>query len=417
MKINIVLFVCLITFVSLAQDKEGKIPKIKWSLTTQIWARYSDLNPGTTINGEAASTHADVSMRRLRIPVSSQITPKVYVAAMFGGNNFNHQSKTFPLNVLDLYLEYSYSKKIEIGIGKSGWTGLSRWALRSSKTLMGLDAPLFSLNTVNKNDDLARNLGVWLKGQAGKLDYRLIFNNPITVTSFSTDGDVDFANNKPRIKTSAYVKYQFFNHESNKSSYQSGTYMQAKKVWNIGAGFQYQEKAMSDGDVTLATTNVYNIKHWSVDSFLNIPLFNNDAITAYLGYYDFNFGENYVRNVDANGSMFDSASGTAYNGDGNGFPLIGTGITIYSQFGYAFEKTKVLDQEMIIQPNISIQHSNWDALEETMTVYDFTVNFMMNGHGNKLSLGYQYRPVFDAITLKEIDRKGMVVLQYQISIK
>lgn len=400
-----------------AQEKENKLPEIKWNLTTQIWARYSQLNPGTTINGEATSDYVDVSIRRLRIPVSSQLTPKIYVSAMFGGNNFNHQSKTFPLNVLDLYLEYKFDEKIEVGIGKSGWVGLNRWALRSSKTLMSLDAPLFSLNTVNKNDDLARNLGVWFKGQVAKFDYRWIFNNPITVTTIPSAGTVDFANNRPRVKTSAYVKYQFFEHESNKGSYQSGTYMHSKKVWNIGVGFQYQEKAMSDGDARDPLTNIYDSKHWAIDSFLNMPLTNKDAITAYLGYYDFDFGKDYIRNVDANGSMFDSASGTTYNGDGNGFPLVGTGATVYGQFGYAFEKTKVLNKEMIIQPNISVQHSNWDALAEAMTVYDFTVNFMMDGHGNKLSLGYQHRPVFNTVTLKEIDRKGMAVLQYQISLK
>lgn len=408
---------CLVSLISWSQQKENKTPKVNWGLTTQIWARYSDLNPGTTINGEPTSSYADVSIRRLRIPVSSQITSKIYVAAMFGGNNFNHQSKTFPLNVLDLYLEYGFNKKIEVGLGKSGWVGLNRWALRSSKTLMGLDAPLFTLNTVNKNDDLARNLGIWFKGQVGKFDYRLIFNNPITVTTFSTNGQVDFANNRPRVKSSAYVKYQFFEHEPNKGSYQTGTYMQTKKVWNLGAGFQFQEKAMSDGDVKGPSTTLYDSKHWAVDSFLNIPLNNKDAITAYLGYYDFDFGKDYIRNVDANGSMFDGSSGTSYNGDGNGFPLVGTGNSIYAQFGYAFEKTEVLGQNMIVQPNISVQHSNWDALEEAMVVYDFTVNLIMNGHGNKLSLGYQYRPVFDSVTLKEIDRKGMTVLQYQISLK
>ena len=81
------------------------------------------------------------------------------------------------------------------------------------------------------------------------------------------DGEVNFANNKPRVKTSSYVKYQFFEHESNKSAYQIGTYMQSKKVFNIGAGFQYQEKAMSDNDAQLQGTNFYDMKHFAVDSF------------------------------------------------------------------------------------------------------------------------------------------------------
>jgi len=53
-----------------------------------------------------------------------------------------------------------------------------------------------------------------------------------------------------------------------------------------------------------------------------------------------------------------------------------------------------------------------------MTVYDFTVNFLMNGkHDNKISLGYQHRPIFDAITIQQKGYKGMAVLQYQVSLK
>ena len=280
---------------------------------------------------------------------------------------------------------------------------------------MGLDSPLFSLNTVNKTDDLGRMFGVWLKGQSGKFDYRLTFNRPFAVTNVP-NGKVDFANNRPRILTSSYVKYQFFEHESNKSAYATGTYMQSKKVFNIGAGFQYQEKAMSDGDALLSATNLYDMKHWAVDSFLNLPLNNNAAITAYLGYYNYDFGKDYVRNVGANNPT--NGGGLDFNGAGVAFPMIGTGTTWYTQFGYAFKETKILGQPVVIQPNIAVQSSNFDALENTMNVYDFTVNFYVNGsHGNKLSLGYQHRPIFDSTTLKQKNYKGMAVLQYQISLK
>ena len=119
--------------------------------------------------------------------------------------------------------------------------------------------------------------------------------------------------------------------------------------------------------------------------------------------------------MDANGSIFDSGSGTTYNGDGNGFPMMGSGTTLYTQFGYAFP----ISEKVIIQPNIAVQYSDFEALNEAMKVYDFTVNFFFNGkgHSNKLSLGYQYRPIFDVASLKEIDRKGMAVLQYQIVLK
>lgn len=409
------MFIILISIQINGQEKKEFKPVIKWNVRAQIWLRYSDLNEGSTINGELTSSYTDVSIRRLRIPVTSQITPKLYFYSIFGGNNYNFKASNFPLRVLDMYMEYAFSKKLEVGFGKSGWQGLNRWNVRSNKTLMGLDSPLYALNTVNKTDDIGRVLGVWVKGQVGKVDYRLSFGNPILVTTAPT-GTVDFANNRPRVKTSSYVMYQFFEHESNKSAYPTGTYLQAKKVFNIGAGFQFQEKAMSDGDALLATTNFYDMKHWAVDSFLNLPLSNDGAITAYLGFNDFDYGKDYIRNVGANNPT--TGGGTDFNGAGVAFPMMGTGTTWYTQFGYAFKKTKILNVPMVVQPNIAIQHSNFDALNENMTVYDFTVNFLLNGtHSNKLSLGYQHRPIFDAATMQQKEYKGMAVLQYQISLK
>ncbi|WP_298534310.1 porin [uncultured Algibacter sp.] len=406
----------IIPCILLSQNKEEFKPTFKWNVTGQIWLRYSDLNEGSLINNEPVSNFTDVSLRRLRIPMSSQVTPKIFAYAILGGNNYNFKDKTFAIEVLDLYVEYSFAKFLEVGLGKSGWQGLNRWNIRSSKTMMGLDSPLFTLNSVEKNDDLGRLFGFWFKGQAGQFDYRLAFNRPFMVKN-APNGEVNFANNKPRIKTSTYVKYQFFEHESNKSAYQTGTYLQTKKVFNIGVGYQFQPKAMSDGDASLPETTFYDMEHWAIDSFLNLPLANDDAITAYLGYYDYGFGENYIRNVGANNPTT-GGSGTDFNGPGVAFPMIGTGTSWYMQFGYAFKQTQLINHAVVIQPNIAIQHSDWDALNDKMTVFDFTTNFLINGsHNNKISLGYQYRPIFDATTIGQKDYKGMAVLQYQISFK
>lgn len=403
------------SIISNGQEETKFKPEIKWNIRAQLWMRYSDLNEGSLVQNEPTLEFYDISIRRLRIPIYSQVTPKIFVYAILGGNNFNFKTKDISLEVLDLYAEYSFAKYFEVGFGKSGWQGLSRWNIRSNKTLMGLDSPLFTLNSVEKNDDIGRLFGAWIKGQAGKFDYRLAFNRPFFVTTVP-NGEVNFANNKPRVKTSTYVKYQFFEHESNKSAYQVGTYVQNKKVFNIGVGYQFQSKAMSDGDAMLATTSFYDMQHWAVDSFLNLPLSNDDAITAYLGYYDYDFGNSYIRNVGANNPT--SGGGVDFNGSGVAFPMIGTGTTWYMQFGYAFKETKILGDSYVIQPNMAVQTSNWDALNSQMTVYDFTVNFLMNGsHSNKVSLGYQHRPIFDAQTITKKEYKGMAVLQYQVSIK
>ncbi|KAB1067676.1 porin [Tamlana haliotis] len=396
--------------------KEAFKPSFNWNVRAQFWLRYSNLNNSSLVNNEPTSHFTDISIRRLRIPLSAQITPKLYASALFGDNNYNIKYSGPWIRVLDFYAEYAFSKAFTVGLGKSGYQGLSRWNVRSSYSLMGLDSPLFPLNTVEKNDDLGRQFGIWIKGQAGHFDYRLSVNQPKQVSAIP-DGKVDFANNRPRWKTSSYVKYQFFENESNKSAYQAGTYLSAKKVFNIGAGFQFQEKAFSDGDAQDPNTNLYDMKHWAVDSFLNLPLKNQQAITAYLGYYNFDYGKDYIRNLGANNPTNGVENGD-FNGAGVAFPMMGTGSTWYFQWGFAFQKNKIFNQVVVIQPNVAIQHAKWNALNDPMTVYDFTVNFLMSGsHNNKISLGYQYRPIFDTVGLNNIDYKGMAVLQYQIALK
>jgi len=57
-----------------------------------------------------------------------------------------------------------------------------------------------------------------------------------------------------------------------------------------------------------------------------------------------------------------------------------------------------------------------------MMVYNLGINYFIKGHSNKLSLNYGNRPIFhnnnnnNNNNLKVDERKGMLVLQYQIEI-
>lgn len=97
--------------------------------------------------------------------------------------------------------------------------------------------------------------------------------------------------------------------------------------------------------------------------------------------------------------------------------MIGTGNTIFLQFGHVVTgKNHKIGQ---FQPNFAIQYSDFDALDDSMFLYDIGVNLFFDGHNNKLSLGYQNRPIYNTTDIGEIkvtERKGMVVLQYQLEI-
>lgn len=395
-------------------DESGKT-YVKASVRMQLWARYFDTNPGTTINNEIADNVFDLSIRRLRMGISAQLTPKLYMYSLFGGNNINvNTEKDFQIGVLDLFAEYEFTKKFALGMGKSGWEGLDRWNVRSSKSLMAVDAPLFSLLTVNKNDDVATGLGIWAKGQIGKFDYILSLKDPVQFGVDSEEGKVDYAKNKPRKRISGYVKYEFLDNESNKTPYSggTGTYIGTKNILNLGIGFLNQPKMTSQ--LENGVEKFYDFKNWAIDLFYDAPLNKEKgtAITSYIGYNNNDFGPNYIRNVGSNDI---TSGGTSFNGSGNDFPMMGTGNTLFFQFGYLLSISKKKYQ---LQPNIAIQYSDFEALDDKMVVYDLGINCYFNGHDNKLSLGYQNRPVFKNINnqLKVDERKGMIILQYQIEI-
>lgn len=422
LRLSVLFLLILTTNATIAQSNKLKLnfdetgdTYVKASVRMQLWTRYFDTNPGTTINGENADNVFDVSVRRLRMGINAQLTPKLYVYSLFGGNNMNSVSeKDFQFKVLDLYAEYEFAKEFALGFGESGWEGLSRWNVRSSKSLMAVDAPLFSLLTVNKNDDLGRGLGIWAKGQLGKFDYILTIKNPVQFGVTAKVGTVDYALNKPRKRTSGYVKYEFLDNESNKSAYsgRAGTYVGTKNIFNLGAGFMHQSKMTSQ--IVNDEEKFYDFNNWAVDLFYDAPLNKEKgtAITSYLGFFSTDFGPDYIRNVGANDV---TSGGTSFNGSGNDFPMMGTGNTVFFQFGYLLAKTK---NNLQLQPNIAVQYSDFDLLDDAMVVYDLGVNCYFKGHDNKLSLSYQNRPVFQNINdqLKVDERKGMFVLQYQIEI-
>ncbi|SFU39533.1 hypothetical protein SAMN05216480_102225 [Pustulibacterium marinum] len=401
-------------------DETGKT-YIKGSVRAMFWARYMDMNPGTTVNGELTDNGVDFSIRRIRINLKAQLTPKLFVYGLFGGNNVNIATeKEWRFGVLDLNAEYTFAPEFAIGIGKNAWEGLSRNLVRNSGTLMAVDAPLYSLLSVNKNDDVGRGFGIWAKGQIGKFDYVLSLKKPVKYGVVAQEGITDYALNNPRMRSSAYVKYEVLENESNQTAYSGGnsTYLGKKRLLNIGIGALYEPKMMSR--LENGEEQLYDFKNWAAEIFYDTPLNieKATALTFYLGYYDTNFGKDYVRNVGANDY---TDGGTSFNGSGNDYPMNGTGNTWFLQFGYLLGKNMLgsTSYRGQLQPNIAIQHSNFDALADPVTVYDAGINWYFNGHSSKLSLGYQSRPIFEEQSsgiISKKSRKGQVVLQYQVII-
>ena len=143
---------------------------LKWTFSNQVWIRYNQSNPGTTVMGERANETFDIGLRRTRIQFYGQLTDHVFFYTQFGQNNFNFLSgqnasnsgnRKFQVFFHDALGEYKIWKDnewLKLGGGLTIANGLSRFSQPSVSTIMTLDVPVFAQATVDQTDEFSRKL-------------------------------------------------------------------------------------------------------------------------------------------------------------------------------------------------------------------------------------------------------------------
>ncbi len=403
---------------------------IRFNMVAQSWLRYNQNNPGSIItdtqvlpaSGQVQNTTTDFGIRRIRLLMSGQISPRVSFFVQFGQNSWNNLSaRKLGSFFHDVTADYAVvKKKLSIGFGLNGWDGPGRYANSSVTSILGLDPPLFQETTNDINDQFVRNLGLYAKGKLGKLDYRIAVNKPLSLQGASTAPAAlgtasSFSYQQPKWQTQGYFMYQFKDQESNFMPSTVGSYLGKKKVFNIGAGFKYQNQAM--WNKTAAKDTVYHpMALFAVDIFYDAPLSSKgNSITAYGGFFHYDFGAGYLRlenpmNVT---NAIKAGLGTI-GGTGNGYPGIGNGNTLYEQLAYKF-KDNLLGEQGTLQPYFETQYSVYDALKDPMINYNMGVNWLIHGNNSKFTFNYESRPIFNSATEKVQGRRGCFVLQYQVA--
>lgn len=425
------IFALLCTLGSYAQPKHkplkmefGEGRYVEFMAFVQFWGRITQNNPGSLVNQVPEDATYDISIRRYRIKMDGQPSKHMYFALQIGQNNINYITRVTPsVSLLDAYAEFRPLRAFNIGLGKSTWTGLSRYSAPAAGSELMYDIPMVPLSTVNISDDILRNLGIYVKGQVSKLDYRLLLAKPLNIAGL--DGAIppqenisEFAVNSSSRKTTGYFKWMFFDAESNNSPFSAGTYLGSKKILNIGAGFKTQNRAfwhLSQGD-----TVITDLTQFSVDVFLDLPLNTekNTVLTFYTAFFAYEMGPNYLRNIGPNNPIpgLDQTS-RSFNGRGNAFPAIGTGQTSYTQAGYLFPRFKNTKAGQL-QVVADLQVSDYERLNDLMVIYNLGLNWYIHDHYSKWSLNVQNRPVFynTQSGIEKQDSKWMLVLQYQFKI-
>ncbi len=434
--------------VNLDSSGQKYLRIINWH---QVWLRQMDNNPGTLVNGTPTSSQLDVSLRRSRLLVMMQLNPKFMIMTHFGINNQTDltggvsgvDGKKPQMFIHDAVAEYKvYKNYLSLGAGLHYVNGVSRKANTSTLNFLTLDAPIHNWANIDATDQFGRNLGIYVKGKLGKLDYRLAMNQPfaIPVSTGSALSKLDtFAASKgvtnatyngmghPKQALQGYFMYQFWDQESNALPYTVGTYVGTKRVFNLGAGFTNQKDAMWAPSKNSVTGKYDTLKFtqniWAVDAFLDMPLSKKrgDAITAYLEYLSLDMGKNYVRNIGvdnpANG-VLNVANGGTFSGGGNAFATVGTGKIIYAELGYLLPKFGKIGRFQLYG---DYTHAKYDRVTNAVGTYDLGINYLVAGHAAKITFNYRNRPLLNYVDvnqtygeLKGIGSKNEFVLQFVV---
>ncbi|MEQ8552308.1 MAG: porin [Cyclobacteriaceae bacterium] len=388
----------------LAQDAE----KIKFSGSIQLWMRYTDLNPGSSIGNQEFNDAFDISLRRYRLGLQGQFNERISYNFTLGNNNLSRYQIDQSPKVLDAYVNYRFSDQLIITGGKHAWTGTSRYAAPSTLSALGSDINFSATPALNVHDDLLRKLSIAVRGQLDKLDYRIAFAKPFVFVSQPLSEEAVFVDNPTSLNISGYFKYQFLDKESLSSAFSPWTYLGNKEIFNMGAGWTFQSKAtqsLSSGD-----TLDHAMRSFGIDIFYDKPI-GKSAWTFYAVYLIHDLGPGFVRYIGANNPASGTVKELTLNGRGNSFPEAGTGQILFGNIGYLRKF-----ENFGLQPYTMIELADFEALDDPMFLLEAGINYLLDGHQSKVTLGYRNRPVFIAQSGQRIvdNRKSMVVLQYQV---
>ncbi|MDP5077986.1 MAG: hypothetical protein NWQ19_07820 [Nonlabens sp.] len=360
--------------VNLNDDGSKYFRIISWA---QLWAQNTDQETFNDLGAENSNTN--FSMRRARVLMYSQITDKFLILTHFGLNSQNAdnlqpvgKSDSSQLFFHDVWGQWNLNKNHAIGGGLHYWNGISRLNNQSTLNMLTLDNNRQSWSTLGLTDQFARHLGIYAKGNFGKLQYRVSVNEALT-NGLNAAGvptqDVATYNGRRVLGGAAagknvagYFDYNFLDQESTFLPYKVGSYIGSKKIFNIGAGFFYH----ANGSVLLDVNGNpvgEDVAIFAVDAFYDAPIGDKGAaITAYASYQNNNYGNNFTL-------------GQTYE----------TGSMIYGHVGYLIPSK---NEHLKIQPYVSMNSRSIDAIDDNASRLGIGGNLYFSGHHSKLSVEY-----------------------------
>ena len=422
-------------------DEKGQkfIRFITWH---QMWVTHTENNPGTLdVNGNPQKSTNDVAIRRSRFLIQAQVSPRFMLVSHWGINNQSFTNgggagtlgtgasgtgqggKRPQLYIHDAWTEFAVKPiKLHLGAGLHYWNGVSRMSSNSTLNFMTLDAPIFNWYNLEGTDQFARQLGIYAKGQLGRLDYRINTNKPfifgVPVSTVTSSNSINVLNE--HWSTGGYLNYMFWDKESNVLPYFAGSYLGAKKVFNIGAGWYNQKEVTASKASATEAVKTHSQRNLSVDVFLDMPLNKKKgtALSVYSVFYNFDYGPGYLRNIGilnlhTNTESISANPNTSWAGGGNIQPTIGTGNIWYTQAGYLLPKLK---NGTAFMPYATFTYKNFERIGKASGQIDLGLNYLVSNHNAKITLQYSTRPVYKTVAgnPERNGSKGEFILQTHI---
>ncbi len=353
-------------------------------------------------NFDVASDASNFSykLKRARVLIYSQITDKFMIVTHIGLNNLTADNLS-PLGkesssqifLHSAWAQYKIAKNHTIGTGLHYFNGISRLNNQSTLNMLTLDNNRQSWATLGLSDQFARHLGIFAKGNFGKIQYHVAINDAITNgldnrTDQFTDeaiygGKRLLGSKNASFNYAGYFEYNFLYKESNFLPYKVGTYLGSKKVFNIGTGFFYHPSGSVIYNSIEETYVGQDVKIFAIDAYYEAPLLgNNDAITAYATFQNNDYGTNYM------------------------YSAYGTGNMIYSHIGYLFGGDNTKPR---FQPYVSYAINTYDKVNDNRNILGVGTNIYFSGHNSKLTIEYKNNSFGDNLT-NSITVQAMIYL-------
>lgn len=337
---------------------------VQLGYSLQLWSQYSDVNSPSHDGGGN-----DVFLRRNRITLMGQQSDLIgFYAQLEAGGDSKYGSDDKGVYYRDAYITLDYSDETRFIVGRFKNT-FSRENLEACLEPLTLDRGDASYSPFGGSRDTGAV--IWGNLADAQFQYRLMLAD-------GREGD-EVAKKTPRITTR--IHWSALDPEYDYGY--RGTYLGTRKIFTIGASYDYQGNvAYADYD---NLSGIKNYKAWTVDGFFEYP-FSHGTYTLSAAYLKYDLGDAINQKPDAK---------LPANTELEGF---------YVKAGYLFPQQ--------IGPGRLQVYARHDGSEYNLTngmldrrINSFGANYYLDGQRLKLTADYQNidfaNPVADNAKLQD----------------